>query len=589
MELEARIDGALGKRPADLLVTNGRIVNVFTQEIINGDIAIVGDRIVSVGVVPDGAKGPETQVLEAEERYVVPGYVDAHFHVGGSQLPVDELGVAMLERGTTSLATDLYEMYAMYGLDGVRTCIELAETSGIKLLFMAPLHLLGLEKYGTFSHTPDPEEFIEMVGWAQTVAVNEPPPFVVLRGNTDVLRVIETALSQRKVFQGHAVGISGADLQGYVTAGASSDHEAIEAEEALEKLRLGYRVMMREGSASRDLDALAPLLSRYPASSRYFMVCSDELEPKDFVAEGHVDHKLRRVVAAGIDPVVAVQLATINIADYFGLADDIGSVTPGKRADILLLEELSSFKPAVVIANGDVVARDGTYVAERSRAAPPEELRSRVVLAKEPEAADFALGATIENGQAEVRVIGIVDGTLVSDALTHTCEIRDGEILADLASDVLKVAVLERHHGSGRTGLGFMSGLKLGEGAVAMTYCHVHHNLLVVGASDEEIAAAAREITRIGGGIVVVRGEEIVQSLPLPTAGILGSGTLAEMHAALTDVENAIRSLGCELAAPILSLSFSVLPHIPAYGLTDFGFYDTIAEEFVDVVLSVQQ
>lgn len=589
MELEARIDGALGKRPADLLVTNGRIVNVFTQEIIDGDVAMVGARIVSVGLVPEGAKGPETQVLDAGGRYVVPGYVDAHFHVGGSQLPVDSLGVALLERGTTSLATDLYEIYAMYGVSGVKTCIELAEASGIKLLFMAPLHLLGLEKYGTFSHAPNPEEFIEMVGWAQTVAVNEPPPFVVLRGNTDVLRVIETALAQRKVFQGHAVGISGGDLQAYVAAGASSDHEALEAEEALEKLRLGYRIIMREGSASRDLDALVSLLTEYPASSRYFMVCSDEMEPKDLVGEGHVDHKLRRVVAAGIDPVVAVQLATINVADYFGLADEIGSITPGKRADILLVDELSSFKPSVVIANGRVVARDGTYVGERSLGAPPEELRSRVVLAKESEAADFAVAAPADSGQAEVRVIGIVDGTLVSDALTHTCEIRDGEILADLTSDILKVAVLERHHGSGRVGLGFMSGLKFGEGAVAMTYCHVHHNLLLVGTSDEEIAAAAREITRIGGGIVVVRGEEIVESLPLPTAGILGSGTLEEMHAALTDVENAIRSLGCELAAPILSLSFSVLPHIPAYGLTDFGFYDTLAEEFVDVVLSIRQ
>ena len=582
--LAQRIEGALGRVPADLVLEGGRIVNVFTCEVTEGALAVRGDRVVSVGHVPPGVKGPETEILDVSGAFLVPGYIDAHMHVGGSYMPVGALAAALLERGTTSLATDLYELYAMFGLAGVEECIEQAERAGLKVLFMSPAHLIGLERLGTFAHTPDADEFLAMGRWPRTIAVNEAPPLVVLRGNEDVLRVLEAALADRKVFEGHAVGIDGADLQAYAAAGASSDHEARDVDEAREKLRLGYRIIMREGSASRDLANLAPLLLEYPNSARFFLVCSDELEPKDLLAEGHVDHKLRRLVEAGVDPIIALQTATINAAEYFGLAGEIGSLTPGKLADVLVLERLEEFRPALVIANGRVAAEAGRFAGSVT-VATPESLRSRIVLAKAVEPGDFLLAAPDGAGRATVRVIGIVDGTLVSEAGTHQCEVRDGVVLADRARDVLRVAVVERHHGSGRIGRAFMSGLKLGAGAVAMTYCHVHQNLLVIGASDEEMARAVAEVKAIGGGIVVIHGDRVLKALPLPVGGVLGADGLEGMAAEVAEAEGAIRSLGCELTSPVLSIAFSVLPTIPAYGLTDFGLYDVAAGEFVDVVL----
>ena len=589
LSLAARIEGALGKAPADLVLEGGRIVNVFTTEVLEGSVAVRGDRIVAVGDIPEGARGPATEIRDLAGRFLVPGYIDAHMHVGGSYLPIAALAAALLERGTTSLATDMYELYAMFGIAGVEESVQLAEQAGLKILFMSPAHLLGLERMGTFAHTPDVAEFLEMGRWERTVAVNEPPPFVVLRGNESVLDVIEAALRERKVFEGHAVGISGADLQAYVAAGASSDHEALALDDAQEKLRLGYRIMMREGSASRDLANLAPLLLEFPASSRFVMVCTDEVEPKDLVAEGHVDHKLRKLVELGVDPVVAVQTATINIAEYFGLADQIGSISPGKIADLLVVDELEAFRPSLVVANGRVVAEAGRYLGpldELQRTS--DSLRSKVVLARPPSPDDFALAGPLESGRAEVRVIGIADGTLVSEARTHECEIRGGVILSDPPSDVLRVAVLERHVGSGRAGRGFISGLRLAAGAVAMTYCHVHQNLLVIGTSDAEMAHAAHVVAGLGGGMAVVRAGEVVKSVELPVGGVLGSRGLEEMDHEMRQMEKAICSIGCELTSPVLSIAFSVLPTITAYGLTDLGLYDVLAEQFVDVVVRVE-
>jgi adenine deaminase len=584
------IDAALGVRPADLILKNGRIANVFVREVEEGAITIACGRIVALGAVPPGAEGPQTEVRDVDGAYLLPGYVDAHMHVGGSYLPVGVLGAALLARGTTALATDFYELYAMAGVPGVEECVAAAEAAGLRLLFMSPAHLLGFDRYGTFAHTPQVEEFIEMGRWARTVAVNEPPPFMVLGRDesADVLRVLDDALAQRKVFEGHAVGLGDRELQAYLAAGASSDHEAATLEEVREKLRLGYRVIMREGSASRDLAQLAPLLLEYPHASRFVSVCSDELEPKDLIAEGHIDHKLRKLVAAGVDPLVALQTATINTAEYLGVADDVGSLAPGRRADVLVVDELELFRPRLVFAAGALVAEDGRHLGDvSSLERVPDVLRGKVVLKRPLEPADFELRLARPDGKVRVRVIGIVDGTLLSKAREHVCEVEGGVVRADPAADVLRVSVVERHTGSGRIGHGFVSGLKLHDGAVAMTYCHQHHNLLVIGTSEAQMARAAGEVSRLGGGIAVVRGDAVAKSLAFPFGGIMGELGLEPMAAELKEVEDAIWSLGCELTAPILAISFSVVPTIPAYGLTDFGFYDTLGQRFVEPILDV--
>jgi adenine deaminase len=589
LSVTERIRAAQGELPPDLVLEDGRIANVFTGELLPGSIAIRDDTIVAVGELPSADVGG-AEVRQLEQRVVVPGYIDAHMHVGGSYVPVGVLATALLERGTTTLATDMYELYAMAGLDGVRESIEIAEQTGLRILFMSPAHLIGLERLGTFAHPPVLEEFLDMGRWADTVAVNEPPPFVVLRENRDVLAVIDDALRQRKIFEGHAVGVEGAGLQAYAAAGASSDHEATSVDEARERLRLGYRVIMREGSAARDLPNLAPLLLEYPASSRFAMVCTDEIEPKHLLAEGHVDHKLRRLVEAGFEPITALQMATINAAEYFGLADRIGSISPGRSADLLVLDELETFRPSVVIARGRVVAENGCYLGDTAEhQAVSDALRSRVVLERPLEDADFRLPAGRDAGRATVRVIGVRDGSLVSEAQSHECSIEAGVVLADPENDVLRIAVVERHAGSGRIGRGFVSGLKLRNGAVAMTYCHVHQNLLVIGSSDEQMAQAAAEVVSLGGGIAVVQADRMIKSVALPVGGVLSSLGLRETAAEMAEVEESLRILGNQFDSPILSIAFCALPTIPAYGLTDRGLYDVGAEEFVDVVLEVSK
>jgi adenine deaminase len=590
LSLAERIGAALGQAPATLVLEDVRIANVFTGELLTGSVAIRDDTIVAVGDLPAGATDADTDVRRLDGRVVVPGYIEAHMHVGGSYLPVGALAAALLERGTTTLATDMYELYAMSGMAGVNEAIESAERAGLRILFMTPAHLVGLERLGTFAHAPRLEEFLEMGRWDRTVAVNEPPPFVVLRKNGDVLSILEDAFNQQKIFEGHAVGIAGPELQAYAAAGASSDHEAVDVDEARDRLRLGYRIIMREGSAARDLANLAPLLLEYPGSSRFAMVCTDELEPKHLLGEGHIDHKLRCLVGAGFDPMVALQMATINPAEYFGLADRIGSISPGKSADLLVLDEFETFRPSLVIACGRLVAEGGCFAGA---AAEPEQasesLQSRVILAGPLEPADFRLATEHEGGIATVRAIGVVNGLLVSEAREHQCAIAGGVVLADSASDVLRVAVVERHVGSGRIGRGFVSGLGLRDGAVAMTYCHVHQNLLVIGTSDEQMAQAAGAVASLGGGIAIVRGDRVVKSIALPVGGVLGSLGLREMADEMREVEEAIRSLGNEFDSPVLSIAFCALPTIPAYGLTDLGLYDVRAEQFVDVVLEVRQ
>jgi adenine deaminase len=401
-----------------------------------------------------------------------------------------------------------------------------------------------------------------------------------------VISVIDRLMADGRRFEGHAPGLRGIELQAYIAAGSSSDHEAVGAEEALEKLRLGYRIIMRECAASRDLRELVKVVVQRPETARFFMVGSDDMQAKEFVQEGHIDHKLRQVMAAGIDPVTAIQMATINVAEYFGLADDLGSISPGKRADLQWVGSLTELRSPTVVASGRVVVEDGRFLGDRSRSREiPDYLRARVELGREIGPADFRVPAPVDDGQARVRVMGINDGGLISDPREHTLIVRDGEILADPARDVLKIAVLDRHKGSGAIGRGFVQGFGLRAGAIATTFFWQHFSLLVVGTSDAELASAVGHMQRLGGGVLAVRDGTLLHGVALPVGGILGSGSLEEIHADLRAFEAATAELGSSLRDPFMSLAFASIPHIPHYGITDKGWYDTFAEQFVDIVL----
>jgi adenine deaminase len=581
------MDVALGSRPADVIVRGGRVVNLFLATVEQADVLIADGRV--AGLVDPGTAtaGDATQVVDADGSYVCPGLIDAHFHMGGSHLPVAELARALLARGTTAIATDLYEIYTVGGPPGVRAALDEAAEARLKLLFLPPVHLLGLEGYGTFGWDVSAADMAEMLAWDEAVGIMEPPAAVVLARHPGVLDLVADTTRRRKTFAGHAPGMTGRDLQAYLAVGASSDHESRTAEEALAKLRRGMRTMMRQGSAAPDLPALIEMARDHPASTRWMMLCSDEVDPADLSAHGHMDTKVRMAVAAGVDPVVALQMSSLNTAEYFG-AGHLGAVAPGRAADLVLVDDLRAFRPRLVLSDGVVVARDGVPVAQAAPRDPAPSLRSHIRVPRPLRPADFPLPAPAGSGDGAVvaaRVIGVEDGSLVSLPLRRDLPVRDGVVAAAPQDDVLHIAVVERHRATGRIGRAFTSGFGFRSGAVAMTYCHVYHNMLVVGATPEAMAAAANVLRELGGGIVVVDGDGgVTASWALPIVGVIGDQPLDAAQPAFQAVNDAIRDLGCPLTSPVLALSFVALPTIPAYGLTDRGLYDVAADAFVDVV-----
>jgi adenine deaminase len=567
-----------------LILRNGRIVLLHTGEIIDGDVAITGDRISAVGEVDADLLGPDTAQVELGRGYVAPGLFDPHFHVGGSHLSMTELARALLCLGTTSIATDFQEAYTYAGPVGVRASLDEIRASGLRAFAIPSVHVLGLEDVGTYRWGVSGDDMAEMVAWPEAIGINEPPPAAVLRKEPGVIQAIEATRQLGKKLPGHAPDVHGARLQAYVAAGFDACHESTTAEQAREKLRLGMHVMAREGSASPDLAALLELVRSDPVTARFTMLCSDEEDPNDLFTHGHMDDKLRKTVRAGIDPVIALQMSSLNAATYFGLDRDLGSVTPGKLADLVVFEDLDDFHVRMTLSGGQVVARDGEMTTNADAGAVPEALRSRVEFPGPIEPADLRIEAAGSN--AMVRVIRVRDGSLVSEAVVRSVSVDDGAISPDLQADVLKLAVIDRNSDSRRIGRGFVQGFGLKHGAVATTYCHVHYNLLTVGTSDEEMAHAANVVRDLGGGMAVVTRGEVVARWELPIVGVFGTEPLEVTQRSFVSMNDAIRSLGCPFRAPVLALSFVALSTIPAYGLTDMGLIDVATQRFVDVIVS---
>lgn len=583
MDTSALIEAALARRPADLILTGARIALLHTGEIVEGEVAISGDRIVGVGALDAALRGPSTEVVDVAGGIVAPGFFDPHFHVGGSHLSMTELARALLPLGTTSIATDFQEAYTYAGPEGVRAFLDEARAADLRAFVIPSVHVLGLEDTGTFRWPVSGDDMAEMVAWPEAIGINEPPPAPVLARHPGVMQAIEATKRLGKKLPGHAPGIDGARLQAYVAAGFNACHESTTAEQALRKLRLGMQVMAREGSASPDLEALLGLIASHPQTARFTMLCSDEEDPADLLAHGHMDDKLRKTVRAGVEPLVALQMASLNAATYFGLDHLLGSVTPGKLADLVVLADLEGFRARLVLSGGRIVARDGRMTAATRAVQVPGLLRSRVDVPGPIRPEDLVIGAT--GSEAQVRVIAVEDGTLVSRAIVRRARVVEGAVQPDVDTDLLKLAVIDRHSGGGRMGRGFVRGFGFRGGAVATTYCHVHYDLLTLGASDEEMAHAANVVREMGGGMAVVRDGEVLARWELPIVGIFSTQALEAARDSFVAVNDAIRALGCPFRAPVLALSFVALPTIPELGLTDRGLIDVASGDFIDVVV----
>jgi adenine deaminase len=547
--LSRRLAVARGDEPADLVIRGGRVLSVFTREWLVADVAVVDGHVAGLGAY----EGRET--LDASGRYVVPGFIDAHMHLESSKLLVDEFARLVLPFGTTAVVADPHEIANVLGTDGVHWLIDVCDDIPLDVYFMAS-SCVPASQFESPRRELTPGDLDALLRRRRVIGLAEMMNFPgVISGADSELAKLELA----RHVDGHAPGVLGRTLNAYAAAGIGSDHEAYTADEGRERLRAGMWLLIREATAARNLQALLPLLAEYGPGRIAF--CTDDREPEHIAADGHINGMVRDAVAFGIPPEDALVCASLNPALWHGL-QGLGAIAPGYRADILVLPDLDRFVP-------DVVLKNGAPVEEFPRATVPDWVRHTVRIgAFGPEM--FRL--PFDGGEA--RVIGVIPGQIVTDSLVATLPTRAGEALPDPERDLAKIAVVERHLGTGRVGLGFVQGFGLKRGAIGSTVAHDAHNVVVVGMNDASMAAAVRRLANRGGGIVVVDGAEVLAELPLPVAGLLSDEPLEHVVEAAHALAAAAREIGCTLDEPFQHLSFLALSVIPSLKLTDRGLVD---------------
>jgi adenine deaminase len=559
--LSRRVAVARGDEPADLVVRGGRVFSVFTREWLDLDIAVVDGAIAGLGEY----EGAET--LDASGRYVVPGFVDAHMHLESSKLLVDEFARLVLPFGTTAVVADPHEIANVLGTDGVHWLLDVCGQIPLDVWFMAS-SCVPASRFESPRRALTVGDLDGLLRRRRVIGLAEMMNFPgVVAGDPGELAKLELA----EHVDGHAPGLRGHGLNAYVAAGIRSDHEASTPEEGRERLRAGMWLLIREASAARNLHALLPLLAEYGPNRIAF--CTDDREPEHIADDGHINAMVRDAVAFGIPPEDALVCASFNPALWHGLSH-LGAIAPGYQADLLVLPDLESFVP-------DIVLKAGRAVDEFPRSEVPDWVKHTVRIG--------ALGPEVfrvpwTGGVAHV--IGLIPGQIVTESLTDELTHRGGEAIADPERDLAKIAVVERHLGTGRIGLGFVRGFGLQRGALASTVAHDAHNVVVVGMSDASMAAAVRRLANIGGGIVVVDGAEVIAELPLPVAGLLSDAPLAEVIARSRSIVAAAATLGCAIEAPFQLLSFLALSVIPSLKITDRGLVDVDRFEVVPLAVA---
>lgn len=550
---------ARGDRPADLVLKNARVINVFSGEIMPTDVAVYGGRVAGFG----GYQA--RQIVDLEGRYLSPAFIDGHVHLESSMLTPPEYAWAVVPRGTTAVVADPHEIANVLGLEGIKFILESGRSSPLDVYVMLPscVPATGMETSGASLGARD---LALMAGDDRVLGIGELMNYPgVVAGDPDLLDKVAIGLARGGLVDGHAPGLEGRALQAYAAAGIRSDHESTSPAEALDRLRLGMYLMIREGSTARNLEALLPVVTR--DNSRRCLLVTDDTHPEDLLRQGHMDHILRRAVALGLDPVTAIRMVTLNPAEYFGLVGR-GAIAPGYRADMVVLDDLVKFCVRRVYRAGQLVAVDGRMAAP---AAPgrAQEIRSSINVAWiEPE--HFAIPAR----GSQARLIEVIPGQILTGASTCRPRVERGFVVADTERDILKIAVIERHLATGNTGVGLIRGFGLRQGAIASSVAHDSHNIIVVGTSDVDMLEAAVRVVKMRGGLAVADGAKTIAALPLPIAGLMSEQPPEEVAAGLDALNAAAAGLGCRLANPFMALSFLALPVIPHLKITDRGLVD---------------
>jgi adenine deaminase len=574
---DGRVDALevlVGHREADLAVVNGRVVDVWAGDVRPGGVAVVGSTIVAAGDVAAHIGG-RTTVIDAGGAHLTPGLIETHMHLYESNLNATELARVLLPHGTTALPEAMYGGGQIGGLEAVRFFVEELRRTPITVLLQVPVlgYLQNLELgLPAGPNSLDGDDLRAVQRWPGCVGLEE-PPFIPMAEKDPVVRdLMERALDAGQVVMGHGAGLVGTELEAYAAMGITADHEAVTAEEALARIRAGMMVSMRESCVARNQIELQRAITEHGASTHHFMFCADVLDPVEAAHVGHIDQSIRLAVHGGIDAVAAVQMATVNAARYYRVDHRLGSLAPGRQADILIVDDLAAFGVRSVIAKGELVVADGEVVAPLQRPLYPAFLRDTVRLHRPADAATFAVPAPHGTGDVLARVIG--GDSLVSDERHLRLPVVDGFVECDVDQDVIKLAMLDRHGADAPAAVAFLQGYGIRRGAIGTTYNPMYHNVLVAGVDDEALATAANALAEMGGGFVAVDGDEVV-GVPLELCGLMSDEPASEFIPAMERLYAKASELGCSMQSPFHNLAFTaVCGELPFLKLAHDGLFD---------------
>jgi len=583
------VDCAMGRIPADLVILKGKWVCVQSGEIIpETDIAVIEDRIAYVGPDASHSIGPHTTVLEASGRYLVPGLLDGHMHVESSMVTVTEFVRAVVPHGTTGMFVDPHEIANVFGIKGVRLMVDEAAVQPIHVFVQAPSCVPSAPGFETPGASISPEDVAEMMTWPGIIGLGEMMNFPgVFNSQEGVHAEMAATRSAGKVIGGHyASPDMGLPFHGYVAGGGEDDHEGTTTADAIQRARQGMKVMMRYGSAWLDVAAQVKAVTEEGLDPRHFLLCTDDSHSATLVQEGHIDRVLRHAIRQGLEPLTAIQMATINTADHFGVSRDMGMIAPGRFADVVLVEDLTNFHADLVIARGQVIAEKGAMCVDLPAYAYPDWVKNSVCLPRLKTVEDFILRSNnVLNGTATANVIGVIENQAPNLHLRLPVQVRNGVVAADTARDVLKIALVERHQSTGRVQVGLIHGFNFSPGvAIATTVAHDSHQLIVVGSDETMMAQAVNELASCGGGQVVVKDGQVIGKVALPIAGLMSDQPAFTVASQAATVLAGFKACGCDLNNPNMQLSLMALVVIPELRISDLGLVDVSRFEFIPVV-----
>lgn len=579
-EIKNTIEAGLGKYACDLKIENIKLVNVFSGEVYKTDIYIKNKRIVSIDPSADlDAK----EIIDGKGRYALPGLIDAHMHFESTMLSPEALASVVVPQGTTTLCADLMEIANVAGEKGLRAMLQSMSRLPYRMLIEVSSRVPTAPGLETTGAVLGAEEVAQIMDWEESVSLGELDPSKILFVKDEYIHKIADTLSRRKLVNGHAIGRLGQELNVYASSGISDDHECVNVNEMIERLKVGMKVFIREGSSERNVDELVKGVLEKKLDTSNLMFCTDDKHAREIQVEGHINYNVSRAIELGLDPMKSVQMATVNTAKHFRMEDEIGSITPGRLADIILVEDWHDMKPDIVIFEGNVVAQNGELVKECKVEDYPDWLKHTVILKNPVTPESFEVPSKKMEGTTKIHVIEMIPRQIINNHIIKDVSVKNGMIQVDVEQDILKLAVVERYGKNGNIGIGFVQGFELKKGALAYSMSHDHHNIVVVGTNDEDMALAVNEVARLNGGLSVACDGKILNSMELPIGGLMSEKPAEEVMAQLDILNEDAKKLGCNMDAPFMSLSFISLPTVPELGLTDKGLVDVLAHQLIEL------